>query len=454
MEEKQQARGTWGSRLGFILAAAGSAIGLGAIWKFPYMAGANGGGAFLLVYLVAVLGIGLAMMLAELAVGRASHSDAVNAFRTLGGKGWSFFGYFSLLAAFIILSFYCVVGGWTVGYLYKSVTGTLLDPGAEGFSGQFSSFVGSPGGSLFWFAVFMLLTVWIILGGVKDGIERASKFLMPLLFLLMLAMIARSVTLPGAMEGIRFFLVPEPEKITPRVLIDALGFACFSLSLGFAGMLTYGSYMKKDEDMVSSALWVVFMQTAFVILAGFMVLPAVFATGMEPGAGPGLTYITLPAVFKAMPGGGFFAAVFFLLLLVAALTSSVSILEPLVAWLIDTRRWRREAACLCVAVASFILGIPATLSFGIGEGWTLFGKTPFDLMDYLTLNIMLPVNVLAACILMGWIANKVFLQELYKRRRDAEGNPAKPWWASMINFCCKYLAPLVIAAILLGSFLQ
>ncbi len=452
--ERERERGFWGSRLGFILAAAGSAIGLGAIWKFPYMAGANGGGAFLVVYLAAVLGIGLTMMLAELAIGRASHTDAVNAFRALGGKGWSFFGYFSLLAAFIILSFYCVVGGWTVGYLFKAIGGTLLNPGSEGFGGQFSGFAGSPGYSLFLFAVFMLLTAGIILGGVKGGIERASKILMPLLFLLMLAMIVRSITLPGAMEGIRFFLIPEPEKITPRVLIDALGFACFSLSLGFAGMLTYGSYMKKDEDMVSSALWVIVLQTLCVLMAGFMVLPAVFASGMEPGAGPGLTYITLPAVFKAMPGGSFFAVVFFLLLLVAALTSSVSILEPLVAWLIDTYRWRREAACICTAVASFVAGIPATLSFGVGKDWTLFGKTPFDLMDYLTLNIMLPVNVLAACVVMGWIANKVFLLELYKRRYDAEGIPIRPWWASLIDFCCKFLAPVVIAAILLGSFLQ
>ena len=454
MVEKQEARGFWGSRLGFVLAAAGSAIGLGAVWKFPYMAGANGGGAFLVVYLAAVLGIGLTMMLAELAIGRASQSDAVNAFRALGGKGWSFFGYFSLLAAFIILSFYCVVGGWTAGYLYKAVTGTLLDPGVEGFSGQFFGFAGSPDGSLFWFAVFMSLTVWIILGGVKRGIERANTILMPLLFLLMLAMIARSVTLPGAMEGVRFFLTPDPGKITLRVLIDALGFACFSLSLGFAGMLTYGSYMKKEQNMVSSALWVVALQTLCVIMAGFMVLPAVFATGMEPGAGPGLTYITLPAVFKAMPGGGFFAAVFFLLLLLAALTSSVSILEPLVAWLIDTYRWRRGVACACVAVASFTCGIPAALSFGAGKSWTLFGKTVFDLMDYLTLNIMLPLNVLAACVVMGWIANRVFVRELYQRRHDAEGILAQPWWAGVINCCCKFLAPLVIAAILLGSFLQ
>ena len=453
-------RGSWGSRLGFILAAAGSAIGLGAVWKFPYMVGAGGGGAFLLIYLAAVLGIGLVMMLAELSVGRATHSDAVGAFRSLGGDRWRVFGYLSLLAAFIILSFYCVVGGWTVGYLLKSLTGSLLTPAdAEGFKAEFFSFIGSPVYSLVFFALFMALTVGIILGGVKDGIERVSKFLMPLLFILMLIMIVRSVTLPGAMAGIKFFLIPDIGKITPRVCVDALGVACFSLSLGFGGMLTYGSYMRKDENMVSSALWVIALQTICVIMAGFIVLPAVFAFGMEPGAGPGLTYITLPAVFKAMPGGAFFSVLFFLLLLVAALTSSVSIIEPIVAYLIDQYRVRRPLACWAVALASFIAGIPASWSFGGGDVGSLFGLTPFDFMDYITLNILMPLNVLAACLLMGWGVNHRFLQELL--RRDASiGDAAlpdknsRPAWLNIINFSCKYIAPIGISAILLGSILQ
>ncbi len=444
-------RGFWGSRLGFILAAAGSAIGLGAIWKFPYMAGSYGGGAFLVIYLAAVLGIGLAMMLAELSIGRATHTDAVNAFSRLGGKRWGFFGYFSLLAAFIILSFYCVVGGWTIGYLLKALTGNLFNSSETGFQAQFARFSANPFYSLALFAVFMSITAWIILGGVKQGIERASKVLMPMLFVLMIGMIIRSLTLPGAMEGIRFFLVPDFSKITSRVLIEALGFACFSLSLGFAGMLTYGSYMHKDENMVRSALWVIALQTLCVLMAGFMVLPAVFAFGMEPSAGPGLTYITLPAVFNAMPGGGFFAVVFFLLLLLAALTSSVSILEPLVAWLIDHHHINRRRACIVMASASFVAGIPASLSFGVAENWTLFGKTPFDLMDKITSNFMLPINVLAACLLMGWFANRVFRQELYKRHYTECGLSGRPWWVMPIDVGCKLLAPVVIGVILIAS---
>ena len=449
-------RGQWGSRIGFVLAAAGSAIGLGAIWKFPYMAGMNGGGAFLLIYLAAVLGIGMSMMLAELAIGRATHRDAVGAFRLLGGKQWSLFGYLSLLAAFIILSFYCVVGGWTVGYLLKALGGTLLEPvDGAGFTAQFQTFIGNRTYSLVFFAVFMALTIGILVGGVKEGIERVSKVLMPLLFILMLVMIVRSVTLPGAMEGVKFLLIPDISKVTPRVLIDALGFACFSLSLGFGGMLTYGSYMNKTEDMARSALWVVCLQTMCTMFAGFMIMPAVFAFGMEPAAGPGLSYITLPAVFKAMPGGDFFAVVFFALLLIAALTSSVSIVEPIVAYFIDQYGVRRRNASLGVAIAGFVSGIPAAWSFGGGDVPALYGLTPFDAMDYLTSNIMLPVNVLAACLLMGWAANRVFRRELYLRLREAGGrNDSPPLWATVVDISCKVVAPIVITAILLASVMQ
>ncbi len=449
-------RGQWGSRVGFVLAAAGSAIGLGAIWKFPYMAGANGGGAFLLLYLLAVLGIGMSMMLAELAIGRATHLDAVGAFRKLGGPLWAFFGYFSLLAAFIILSFYCVVGGWTVGYLLKAIDGSLLAPSdGPGFVTQFSSFIGDPVYSLIFFAVFMAMSIGIIIGGVQKGIERVSKVLMPVLFILMLVMIVRSVTLPGSWAGIEFFLVPHIDKITTGALIDALGFACFSLSLGFGGMLTYGSYMHKGEDMAKAALWVVGLQTLCSLMAGFMVLPAVFAFGMEPGSGAGLSYITLPAVFKAMPGGAVFSIVFFALLLIAALTSSVSIIEPIVAYFIDQYRANRKVASCGIALASFLAGIPATWSFGGADLGTVFGKTPFEIMDYVTSNIMLPVNVLAACLLMGWAANKVFRTELYQRLHTTNGKAGlAPRWALVVDWSCKVVAPITITAILIASFLH
>ncbi|MDR2603783.1 MAG: sodium-dependent transporter [Desulfovibrio sp.] len=448
-------RGQWGSRIGFVLAAAGSAVGLGSVWKFPYMAGANGGSAFLIMYLAAVLGIGMSMMLAELAVGRAARKDAVGAYSMLGGQKWSVFGYLSLTAAFIILSFYCVVGGWTVGYLLKAVRGTLLAPAdAEGFKLQFSAFIGDPAYSLVFSAVFMLMTVGIILGGVQGGIERVSKVLMPLLLLLMILMIARSLTLPGAVEGVKFLLVPDLGKITPRVLTDAMGFACFSLSLGFGGMLTYGSYMGKGENIVKAAFWVVGLQIVYTLTAGFMVMPAVFAFGMEPSAGPGLSYITLPAVFKAMQGGAFFAAVFFSLLLIAALTSSVSILEPIVAHLIDRHGVSRKKASCGTAAACFLAGIPAAWSFGPWEEVRVFGLNPFELMDYVTSNIMLPINVLAGCLLMGWFRKRTLRRELYPGRHGNDGKDCPlPGWVSLVEAGCRFIAPAAVAATLLAGIL-
>lgn len=452
MSAPKAPRAAFGSRLGFILSAAGSAIGLGAIWKFPYMVGNNGGGAFLLLYLAALLGIGLTMMLAELALGRRARTDSVGALRIVGGGKWPVMGYSFLLAAFLILSFYCVVGGWTVGYLCKALTGALLSPSDGDFAGQFARFAGSRSQSVLFFFLFLALTIGMIAAGVVKGIERMSKILMPLLFLLMLAMIIRSVTLPGAMAGVRFFLVPELDKITPRTMIDALGFACFSLSLGFGAMLTYGSYMDKNASLVRSAAWVIVLQASCSVLAGLMVLPAVFALGMEAGQGPGLTYITLPAVFAAVDGGAFFAAVFFLLLLVAALTSSVSLVEPLAAFLIDQYAMRRTSACAVIMAATFVMGIPAAWSYG-DSPLTVLGRTPFDLMDYWTSNIMLPVNVLSVCLLMGWRANAVFQAELLASGPGDGDCPLGRKLATYLNGICKFVAPLVIIAILVASLI-
>ena len=448
-------RGQWGSRIGFILAAAGSAIGLGAIWKFPYMAGANGGGAFVCLYLASVFGIGVSMMLAELAMGRFARRNAVEAFRSFGGKKGGLFGYSSLVAAFLILAFYCVVGGWTCGYLLKALTGTLLLPeGAQAFALQFQSIIGAPVNSLVFLGIFLALTMGIVLGGVKEGIERFSKVLMPLLFCLMFLMIIRSVTLPGASAGIRFLFFPDFTRLTPRVLVDALGFACFSLSLGFGAMLTYGSYIGDRESLGKAAFSVVCLQTVCTLLAGLMIMPAVFALGMQPESGPGLTYIILPAVFKAMPGGSVFAVIFFALLLIAALTSSVSIVEPIVAYCIERYLMPRKKAAAGVGVAGFVAAIPAAWSFG-GGAPTLFGMTPFALMDAVTSNIMLPVNVLAACILMGAICPGVFRFELYQRNREerTKYEPA-PRWAAWVELCCRYVAPAVIAAVLFAALLK
>ncbi|WP_228369849.1 sodium-dependent transporter [Laribacter hongkongensis] len=339
------ARSQWGSRLGFILAAAGSAIGLGAIWKFPYVAAQNGGGAFLLIFLAFVFTLGVTLMMAEMAMGRAAHDSAVGTFRKLGGKPWSVVGYICVLVGFLILSFYSVVGGWTIAYLVKSIGGTALSSDPKALGEAFGRFIANPTEPLWYHAGFMALTVGVVLGGVQHGIEKLSKFLMPALFILMLGLIVRGLTLPGAMEGVAYFLTPDFSRVTASTVIDALGLAFFSLSLGMGAMITYGSYVQSSTSIPGSAMWVVTLTTLVCFLAGLMVLPAVFAFGFDPSAGPGLTFITMPAVFSHMVGGQFFAIAFFTLLLVAALTSSVSLMEVVTSFMIDEFGMKRVPGC-------------------------------------------------------------------------------------------------------------
>ncbi|MGL4605418.1 MAG: sodium-dependent transporter, partial [Iodobacter sp.] len=346
-------RANWGSRLGFILAASGSAVGLGAIWKFPYVAGKNGGGVFLLAYLACVFTVGIALLLAEMVIGRAANRSATTAFRDLKGGLWPWAGRLSVLCIFIVMAYYSVVGGWVIAYIGKSITGEALghDPKALGVA--FTHFIADPASSLFYTALFLGVTVAVVLGGVQKGIERMSKVLMPALFLLMLILIARSLTLPGAWEGVRYFITPDFSKLTSAMVVDALGLAFFSLSLGMGIIISYGSYVDKDTNLAGATLWISILATLASVLAGFMVLPAVFAFGVDPAAGPGLTFITMPAIFAQMPFGQGWAIAFFLLLLFAALTSSVSIVEPIVSFLIDEFGWERRRAAYLTSVAVF-----------------------------------------------------------------------------------------------------
>ena len=316
----------WGSRLGFIMATAGSAVGLGNIWKFPYMAGDNGGAAFIIIYLALVFTIGLSVLLAEIMIGRASQSDAINAFKKLGPGAFSIVGYMGIAAAFMILSFYCVVAGWTIDYVFKFASGAFTGMDAAALGQAFGGFISDPVKPIIYQAIFVALTVMVVLGGVANGIERAGKILMPILFLILIALVIRSITLPGAEKGLAFFLAPDFSKISGATIMAALGQAFFSLSLGMGAILTYGSYLDREANLGKSAWQVTFLDTSVAILAGLAILPAVFAFGMDPGAGPGLTFVTLPAVFMSMPGGIFFGTLFFLLLTIAALTSSISLL--------------------------------------------------------------------------------------------------------------------------------
>ncbi|MES1925767.1 sodium-dependent transporter [Salinisphaera sp. T31B1] len=434
----------WGSRLGFIMAAAGSAVGLGNIWKFPYMTGENGGGAFLIIYLGCIAVFGLSLVLAELLIGRSAQRNPVAAFRHVAGRGWPAVGAMGIVTAFVILSFYVVVAGWTIAYMLFSVNGSLSNPDADALNAVFDHLTAGTWEPIAYAALFTALTAGVVIGGVGQGIERASKILMPLLFLILIALVVRALTLPGAAAGLEFFLIPDFSKVTGATFTAAIGQAFFSLSLGMGAMLTYGSYMPRERNLPTDALAVVSLDTLIAVLAGLMVIPAMFAAGMTPGeGGAGTTFKVLPAVFDAMPGGMWFALGFFLLLAVAALTSSVSLLETVVCYFVDEHAVSRRKATAYSAVAVFALSLPAALSFGLMADTKLFGMTFFALMDYLSSSITLPLGGLLTALCVGWVMGPRAIDAL-----SNQGRIHAPW-APVWLFILRFVAPLGIGWILL-----
>ncbi|MDV7141723.1 sodium-dependent transporter [Tropicimonas sp. TH_r6] len=434
----------WGSRLGFILATAGSAIGLGNIWKFPYVAGENGGAAFILIYLGIVFTIGLSVMLAEIAIGRSAQTDAISAFKKIGKPGWTFVGVLAVITAVIILSFYSVVAGWCIAYIVKSAGGAFSGMDAEAIGGAFGGFIGGPVAPIVYHGIFSALTIAIVIGGVSGGIEKTSKFLMPLFFVILLALVARSVTLPGAEKGLEFFLAPDFSSISPHTVIAALGQAFFSLSLGMAILLTFGSYVDRQTNLGKSVVQIACLDTLVAILAGLAILPAVFAFNLDPAAGPGLTFVTLPTVFNSMPGGYFFAIIFFVLLTIAALTSSISILEPVVAFFTNMGL-SRKTATIGSGVLIFLLGIPSSLSVGIwSDVHFIKGQGFLDSASWLTDKLLLPIGGLLICIFAGWIIAPMMTREV--SGDGAPGVLSKAWL-----FILRFVAPVAIFLILLSG---
>lgn len=440
-----QERGSWTSRVGFVLAAAGSAVGLGNIWRFPYMVGQNGGFAFLIVYLAIVFTFGLSVMLAEIVIGKAAQRNPVGAFARLGGGLWPLVGFMGVAAGFIILSYYSVVAGWTIAYIFKSPAGLLTHTDPKELGEIFGKFISDPVQPLIYHAVFMGLTMLVVLGGIEKGIERWCKVLMPALFGILIVLIVRSMTLEGAFEGVKFYLRPDFSKINAKVFLSALGQAFFSLSLGMGAMITYGSYLSKEENAISSAAWVTSLDTAVAFLGGLVVMPAVFAFGFDPAAGPGLTFVTLPAVFAKMPLGVLWAVLFFVLLFFAALTSSISLLEVVVAYFVDEMGMSRARATWIFGLIIFLLGIPSSLSLGIWGDFKIMGKGFFDFMDYLASNILLPLGGIFIALFVGW-----FFWDRAVREATSEGR--YPFsWQPLWNVMCKVVAPVGIAWILISN---
>ncbi len=438
---KSYERESWASRWGFILAAAGSAIGLGNIWRFPYLAGENGGAAFLLIYLVCIILIGYPLMINEMVVGRKTHRNPVGAFRELApNTPWWLVGSLGVLAGFTILSFYSIVAGWSLAYIYKTVVGALT-PGTD-FAGMFVGHITSLWEPIIWHAVFMGLTILVVAGGINKGIQRAVQVLMPLLFILLLVLIGRALTLPGAGAGLTFYLAPDFSEITGRTLLSAVGQAFFSLSLGMGAMITYGSYLRDKDEIAGNGAAVVGLDTLIAVMGGFAIFPAVFALGYDPAAGPGLTFITLPAVFAEMSGGVFFGFLFFTLLAIAALTSAISLLEVVVAWLVDQHRWPRVRAAVVLGVVIFLVGLPATLGYNVLSGVTFLGMDLLDTYDFISGNIMLPLGGLLTAIFVGYVWGT--------KNAQAEANKVAgafrigDWW----GFLIRYVVPVAIAAIM------
>ena len=440
------ARSQWGSRLGFILASAGSAIGLGAVWKFPYVTATQGGGAFLLIYLFICLTLGLILMAAEMAIGRATHLGPIGAFRKLGNKKWTIIGIMGVLVAYFILSFYSVVGGWTVAYLVKAITGGIANSTDPNWNGRlFTDFITEPVQPIIYHFIFGFITLFTVVSGVEKGIERISKYLMPILLILMLVLIGRAVSLPGAIEGLKFFLLPDFSKITAATWLEALGLAFFSLSLGIGIMITYGSYVGPEAKLASSAAWVILLTLLTCVLSGLMVLPAVFAFGFAPSTGPGLTFITMPAVFASMPFGHLLATLFFALLLVAALTSSISLLEVLVSFLIDEFKMRRAKAGVIAFVFFFLLGIAASLSLGEWRNYRLFDYNIFDLLDKLTQNILMPWGEILLTLFVAWVRWDKIKVQLFAGRDSI--------WLTLLRIVLGIIIPLIIFVIFLQGIL-
>ena len=439
----QRDRGQWGSSVGFVLAAAGSAIGLGNIWRFPYVTGQSGGAAFVILYLACVLLICVPYLFAELALGRHTQRNPVGAIEAIRPRSmWVLVGGVGVLTGVCILSFYGAIAGWAFGYIFKTAIAPAM-PHAD--------FTASIAISIPLFAAFLAMTVLVVVGGVEHGIERWAKILMPILLFLMVLVIIRGVTLPGASAGLEFYLKPDFSKVNGRVVLSALGQAFYSLSLGMGAMITYGSYLPKTANLRLSGGAVAIFDTAIALLAGLMIFPALFALGKDPESGPTLIFVVLPAVFAEMPMGGLIGVVFFILLSIAALTSTVSLLEVVVSYLVDERRWSRKTAAWSIGAVAFVVGLPSVLSQGavqvLGD-MTLFGNSTFlYIMDFIFGNISLAIGALLLSVFVGWVWGWRNAAAEIRQGSGVSEAGARVW-----GFFICWLCPIVIFIVLLNVF--
>lgn len=432
-------RPEWSSKIGFILAAVGSAVGLGNIWRFPYIMGKYGGSAFLLVYLLTILFVCSLPLICELSFGKRTKKESVGAYGSVNPK-LKIFGWLNVITATIIASFYFVIGGWLLNYIYINTANTLITD----YAGYFGNFVSSPVLPCILTTVFLLMVMFFIFRGVNKGIEFINRVMMPLFLFIIIILCIFSMTLPNATEGLKFMFMPDFSKINGEMLLAALGQSLFTLSVGIGILLVYGSYMKKEENTVKSAYMIIFSDTMFALLAAIMIFPAAFSFGLDVNSGAGLAFITLPNIFSQLPYGNVFAVLFFTLLFFAAFTSSISIVEVPTAALIENFKLSRSKAAAVVSVVVFVLAIPVTLSMGIFGGFKLFGLNLFDFFDYITSNILLPLNTIILCIVIGW----------FVKLRNIRAFHNKTVYA-IFNFLLRFVTPVALTLLILfGTILK
>ncbi len=449
------ARDTFTTRLGVVAATLGSAVGLGNIWKFPSMTGTNGGAAFVFIYVLATIFVGLPVMISEHVIGRRGRTDAIGSMRKLAPKTpWWLVGAAGVLAAFLIMAFYTEVSAWLFAYIVKTIismfqgsAGALASTSPEVTSAVFTDLITNPWQSLIWQWVVLIWVGAIIYAGVSKGIERMTKRLLPLLFVLLLAVCVRSLTLPGASEGLAFLFKPDFSAITGTVVLAALGLSFFKLSVGMGTMITYGSYFREDQDIPTTAVRVMLSDVAVSMLAGIAIFPAVFAFGFEPTAGPSLLFITIPAVFSSMPLGGFFMVLFFVLAAVAATGAMLSLAEVPVAFLNERLGWSRRNATLLTVGLLALVGSTAALSNSLMANFKLFGMTMFDLFDYVTSNLLLPIGGLFICLFVGWTWSYADL----KKALSNDGKLNNESVIRFFSFVVKFVSPLAVLVVLLSG---
>jgi NSS family neurotransmitter:Na+ symporter len=445
---RESIHGQWSSRWAFVIAATGSAVGLGNIWRFPYLTGENGGGAFVLIYLACVAVVGIPTLMAETMLGRRGRRSPINTMRFLAAdesrhRAWQLVGWMGMLAGFLILSFYSVVAGWTLAYIVESASGTLHGASPEQASAAFDALIASPGRLFIWHSIFMLMSIYVVSQGVQNGLERAVKWLMPALFVLLLVMVGYAMGNGAFAQAIEYLFAPNFSALTPAGVLGAIGQAFFSLSLGMGAIMIYGSYLPSDASIPKTTIIIAIADTAVALLAGMAIFPIVFAFGLEPQGGPGLIFKSLPIAFGQMPGGQIVSTLFFVLLMVAAWTSAISLLEPVTAWLVENVGLkRRNAAWICGLIA-WVLGIGALLSLNVWENYQLFNLNFFGLMEFVSSNVLLPLGGLLIAIFAGWFLSR-------NSSVDEMGMSDSLGYRSW-RFLVRYVTPVGIALVFLNA---